>query len=98
MRRDKIEHFIRAIAVRKSALFAKYLIKSLAIFGSYARNEQDDESDLDVLVDFSEPVGIEFVDLANELEKILQVRVDLVSRGGIRPQYYEQIKDELQYI
>jgi len=49
---------------RKEQLFQKYPIKSLAIFGSYARNEQTEQSDLDILVEFHDKIGIEFIDLA----------------------------------
>ena len=53
---------------------------------------------MDILVEFSSPVGIEFIDLANYLEGILELRVDLVSRNGIKPHYFEQIKGDLQYV
>lgn len=43
----------------------------MAIFGSYSRKERKDTSDLDILVEFSDRIGIRFVDLADELEKIV---------------------------
>ena len=55
----------------KPRLFNDYPIKSLAMFGSYARREQNDFSDLDILVEFSDKIGIRFVDLAEDLEKIV---------------------------
>ena len=67
------------------------------MFGSYARNEQRNDSDVDILVEFSSPVGIEFIDLGNYLERILKLRVDLVSRNGIKPQYFSQISCDLRY-
>jgi predicted nucleotidyltransferase len=76
----------------------KYPIKYLAVFGSFSRNENKETSDIDVLVEFNEPVGIEFINLAEELEAILETRVDLVSRNAIKPQYFEQIKNDLQYV
>jgi hypothetical protein len=76
----------------------KYPIKYLAIFGSFSRYENNETSDIDVLVEFSEPVGIEFINLAEELEAILATKVDLVSRNAIKPQYFEQIKNDLQYV
>ena len=50
------------------------------------------------MVDFSRPIGIAFVDLADELEKILQMKVDLVSRGGIKPKYFAVIQPDLIYV
>lgn len=76
----------------------RFRVRALAVFGSYARNEQQGDSDVDILVEFSSPVGIEFIDLANYLEGILELRVDLVSRNGIKPHYFEQIKGDLQYV
>jgi predicted nucleotidyltransferase len=73
-------------------------LKNIAIFGSYSRNQQNDASDLDILVEFSRPVGIEFIDLAEELEGLLNIKVDLVSRNGVRPEYFQQIESDLNYV
>jgi hypothetical protein len=73
-------------------------LKNIAIFGSYSRNQQNDASDLDILVEFSRPVGIEFIDLAEELEVLLNIKVDLVSRNGVRPEYFQQIESDLNYV
>ncbi len=83
---------------QKKSLFQKYPIKALAIFGSYAREEQSPKSDLDVLVEFHSKVGSEFIELGDELEELLGIKVDLVSKKGIKPRYLEQIKDELIYV
>lgn len=82
----------------KKSLFQKYPIKELAIFGSYARNEQGPKSDLDLLVEFHAVVGSEFIELADELEDLLGITVDLVSKKGIKPRYFDQIKSELIYV
>ncbi len=75
-----------------------YGLKNIAIFGSYSRDQQNDASDLDILVEFSRPVGIEFIDLAEELEGLLNIKVDLVSRNGVRPEYLKQIESDLNYV
>ena len=62
----------------------RYAVRSLAIFGSFARGEQTPESDLDVLVDFDvQPGGIAFVGLATLLEDRLGLPVDLATRSMI---------------
>ena len=76
----------------------KYPIKSIAIFGSYARDEQTDESDLDLLIEFYDKIGIGFIDLAEELEDYLGIKVDLVSRKGMKDRYFRAIKSELVYV
>lgn len=82
----------------KLRLTEKYGLSLMAIFGSYGRGQQTETSDIDILVDFQKPIGVEFIDLANELEKLLNAKVDLVSKNGIRPQYLKQIEQELCYV
>ena len=79
-------------------LTKKYGLSIIAIFGSYGREQQTGNSDVDILVDFDRPIGIEFIDLADELENLLKIKVDLVSKNGIRPDYYKQIERELNYV
>ena len=82
----------------KPELQKKYHVKTLGIFGSAARNELTDQSDIDILVDFDQPVGIVFIDLADYLETKMRVPVDLVSMKGIKPGYIESIKSEIIYV
>lgn len=83
------------LSSNKDYLSLKYNIKQLAIFGSYSRSEETKNSNLDIIVEFNKPIGIEFIDLANELEKFLNIKVDLVSKKGIKPQYFSRIQNEL---
>mgnify|MGYP006204049371 CR=1 FL=1 len=82
----------------KSRLFNSYPIKSLAIFGSFARNEEKKNSDLDIIVEFNDKIGVRFIDLANELEKLIELKVDLVSRKGIKKRYLQSIEEDLIYV
>lgn len=79
-------------------MFNDYPIKSLAIFGSFARKEQNTESDLELIVEFKDKISIRFIDLADELEKIVGFKVDLVSRKGIKEKYFHQIQSDLTYV
>lgn len=82
----------------KPYLIAKYNLKSIAIFGSVTRNEATEKSDTDILVEFTKPIGLEFVLLADELENILGVKVDLVTPNSLKPRMFEYIKRDLQYV
>ncbi|MDA3928160.1 MAG: nucleotidyltransferase family protein [Prolixibacteraceae bacterium] len=82
----------------KNSLFNDYPIKSMAIFGSYSRKEQKDSSDLDILVEFSDKIGIRFIDLADDLENIIGFKVDLVSKKGIKEKYLKSINSDLIYV
>ena len=82
----------------KVQLFRDYPIKSMAIFGSYSRSEQNDASDLDILVEFSDKIGIRFIDLADELENIFGFKVDLISKNGMKDKYLQSIDSDLIYV
>ena len=82
----------------KPKLSEKYHVNLIGLFGSIVRADFKPESDIDIMVDFSQPIGIEFIDLADELEKLLDRKVDLVSKAGIRPQYYRAIESDLLYV
>lgn len=82
----------------KPELISKYGVSSLGLFGSIVRDDFTDKSDIDIVVSFSKPIGIEFIDLADELEEKLNRKVDLVSRNGIKPKYYQVIEPEILYV
>jgi predicted nucleotidyltransferase len=50
------------------------------------------------LIEYKKPPGIEFIDLAEELEKMLNRKVDLVSKNGIKPHYLAEIQKDLVYV
>ncbi len=70
----------------------------MAIFGSYSREENTEDSDLDILVEFNDKIGIHFVDLADEIEEIVGLKIDLVSRNGIKDRYLKAIDPDLIYV
>ena len=76
----------------------RYNIKQLGIFGSYSRGEQQEKSDIDIFVEFEKPIGLDFVLLADELEDILKLKVDLVSKGALKPRTFDIIKKDLIYV
>lgn len=82
----------------KPSLVTKYHVSELGLFGSVVRDDFSHMSDIDIMVDFSRPIGIEFIDLADELEIQLNRKVDLVSRKGIKPQYFDAIQPEIIYV
>ena len=82
----------------KPQLSEKYHVNSIGLFGSIVRTDFTPESDIDIVVDFSQPIGIEFIDLADELEKYLERKVDLVSKTGIKTPHYLAIEPEILYV
>ncbi len=81
----------------KNYLEEKYFVKKIGLFGSYARNEQHEHSDIDLIVEFSHPIGIEFVSLANEIENEFQTKIDLISIKSINKHYMSELENEIVY-
>ena len=82
----------------KPELEKKFHVSSIGVFGSVARNDYSKSSDVDIIVDFSQPIGIEFIDLADLLEEKFHEQVNLVSKKGIKPQYFSSIENEIVYV
>lgn len=72
-------------------LLEQYGVKKAALFGSYARGESDEKSDIDLLIEPPEGMGLGFVRLKRDLEELLQKKVDLVSYNGLSPHLKESI-------
>ena len=81
----------------KATLKEKFKVRQIGFFGSFARGEGMAESDIDILVEFSEPIGWEFIDLKEFLEEILGREVDLVTVKALKPQLRERIMKEVVY-
>jgi uncharacterized protein len=82
----------------KPYLLKKYYVDKIGYFGSYSRNEQNQFSDIDILVSFKKPLGWEFFDLQEFLENQLKIKVDLVSEKAIKKQLRQIILKSVKYI
>ena len=92
--RKEIEQILKK---NKKILKKTFKVEEIGIFGSYARNEQSKDSDIDILVKFSDPVGWEFIDLKEYLEEILNLEVGLVTIKALKPQLRDNILKEVVY-
>lgn len=97
-RMKSLQEIKASLSEHKHHLFQEYPIKSMAIFGSYSRKEQNEKSDLDLMVEFYDKIGIRFVDLADEIEGIVGMKVDLVSKNGIKEKYLRAIDSDFIYV
>ena len=86
---------LRILQNEKPELMRRYGVKRLALFGSYAREAQREDSDVDILVEIDPGIGLGFVDLADRIEDVLGIRMEVVSRRAIKPRYWEIIKEDL---
>ena len=97
MRREEV---LRILAEQKPELQKRFGVKSIAIFGSTARNEAGPDSDIDVLVEFDpafEPSLMDFINLKHHLSDEMDAKVDLVDRGSIIPELRSIILNESIY-
>ncbi len=80
--------------------FRNQPVNKVYVFGSFARNEADENSDLDLLLDldYSQKIGLKFFQMALDLEKILQFKVDLVSSEGVSPYILSSISKDQKLI
>ncbi len=82
----------------KPILNRKFFVDKIGYFGSYSRNEQQEDSDIDIIVSFIKPLGWEFFDLQEFLENELKLKVDLVSEKALKKQLRQIILNSVKYV
>jgi uncharacterized protein len=92
--RREIEQRLKAY---KPFLKETFKVETIGIFGSYARDEASETSDVDLIVSFTQPIGWEFINLHDFLEEILGKRVDLATVNSLKPQLKDSILKEVVY-
>ena len=90
-----LDEILATLREQHAILNRRYPIQRLSLFGSWARGEVREDSDVDVMVEVDPSIGLGFVDLGDELERALGRRVDLVSRRAIKPSLWQRIEPEL---
>jgi predicted nucleotidyltransferase len=91
-----VDRIREVLARNRRELRRRFKVKDIGVFGSYVRGEQRKKSDVDVLVEFEEPVGFfEFIALEDYLADLLGVKVDLVSKKALKPRIGERILKEV---
>jgi len=87
------------LAQHKEELEQRYKVKGTGIFGSYVRGEQRKRSDVDILVEFEQPLGLfKFMDLEDYLAALIGTKVDLVSKVALKPRIGEHILKGVVYL
>jgi uncharacterized protein len=80
-------------------LAERYHVRSIGIFGSYSKKHQTEQSDLDLVVEFDQPIGMmAFVHLKNLIADRLDIKVDLVTPDGLHPLIRDQVMHEVVYV
>ena len=83
-------------------LVARYGVKRVGVFGSFAKGTPTESSDIDLLIEFERPLGLQFVDLVEYLEHILGRRVDVLTPEGVRgirvARVARDIRESVEYV
>ncbi|MBS1663102.1 MAG: nucleotidyltransferase family protein [Bacteroidetes bacterium] len=93
-----LETIIEKLRAHKPELQRKYPISRLGVFGSYARGEATEKSDIDVAVELNGPMGLNFVAMADEIESLFGVKVDVVPQRSIKPAYLPSVEKDILYV
>ena len=81
-------------------VFSKdYHVRRFGVFGSYSQGKQTAESDIDVLVELSQPIGLlRFVELEQKLSELFDRKVDLVTPGALKPLVRAEVQKQVLYV
>ncbi len=93
-----LTEIMKTIEREKLHLKTEFHVKKVGIFGSYAHGTSTKKSDVDILVEFSQPIGLGFIRLQNYLEKKLKKKVDLATTKALKPLIRKQILADTRFI
>lgn len=95
----KLDHILKTLNEERSALTKEFSVKRIGVFGSFVRKEARKNSDLDILIEFTEAPGMfAFLRLEEHLTKKLGVKVDLVMKSALKPAIGKRIMKEVHFI
>lgn len=92
------EDILKTLSKDKPELQRLFKVSKMALFGSYARGDQQPNSDVDILVEVDPSIGLDFVTLAERIEQMLGIHVDLVSSRAVSSKAMKYIEPELIYV
>lgn len=93
MNRDEIISLLKS---SNNYLSSEYSLSNMALFGSVARNEMESDSDVDILVEFSSPIGFRFNQFVQYLENLLGRKVDVITKAGIENIRVQGVAQDIQ--
>ena len=93
-----LQSILQKLQQHKPELQRKYPVARLGVFGSYARGEATERSDIDIAVDITGPMGLSFVAMADEIEALFGVKTDVVPSRSIKPEYLPFVEKDIIYV
>jgi predicted nucleotidyltransferase len=93
-----LDNIIEKLRKHQPELLRKYPISKMGVFGSYARGEATKDSDIDIAVEISGPMGLSFIAMADEIENLFGIKVDVVPKRSIKPGYLPYVEKDIVYV
>ncbi|HNS33362.1 MAG TPA: nucleotidyltransferase family protein [bacterium] len=87
---------IMEILGKNKEMLLKYDVKKIGLFGSFVRNEQKPESDIDLFVEFEKPSFDNFMGVSYYLENLFGRRIEILTPAGVESIRIKQIKEEIK--
>lgn len=95
----RLVEVVQKLKEEEITLRERFKVKNIGVFGSLAREEKDIH-DIDIIVEFSEPIGWEIIDLIEFLEDLLKIKVDVLTRSAAesKPLLWRSIEKDILYV
>ncbi len=93
-----LQSILQKLRQHKPELQRKYPVGRLGVFGSYARGEATEKSDIDIAVEITGPMGLNFVAMAEEIEVLFGTKTDVVPTRSIKPEYLPFVEKDIVYV
>ena len=90
------EKILRALKKEMPYFATEYGVKKMGLFGSFAKGNQTENSDVDVFVEFDRPIGLKFMELGDYLEKLLGKKTDILTPTGIKSIRLKHVAKEIE--
>jgi len=93
-----LQTILQKLKQHQPELQRKYPVARIGVFGSYARGEATANSDIDLAIEFSAPMGLNFVAMADEIENLLGIKTDVVPKRSIKSDYLPYVEKDIVYV
>jgi predicted nucleotidyltransferase len=93
-----LQNILQILRQHKPELQRKYPLGRLGVFGSYARGEATEKSDIDIAIEINGPIGLSFIAMADEIEALFGIKTDVVPKRSIKPKYLANVEKDIIYV
>jgi predicted nucleotidyltransferase len=93
-----LQNILQILRQHQPELQRKYPIGRLGVFGSYARGDANEKSDIDIAVEINGPMGLNFIAMADEIEALFGIKTDVVPKRSIKREYLPYIEKDMIYV